>query len=112
MRNFITPEEIEQYRQLREEGLTVRQAAAIIGRAHSALHKFDLHRKSRSKAPELELAITMPIEEALSEALALQADEAFATATRVEEIPTLRSKIRRLVSTVLKIIGASNRRSA
>ena len=112
MRNFVTESEVTAFGLLLDQGLTVRQAAEIMGRSKSALHKRYLDRKTRNAMPNLEEAITKPIDKALAKLFKPETDSTTAEANKVAEIPTLKELIRRFVEGVIKTINKLKSKAA
>lgn len=109
----VTADEILRYCELREAGLTVRQAAEQVGRSRTGLHRYDPYRQAKPRAPKLEDAIAVPIEEALDEAITGAGDQPALTASQIIDLhPTLRDRIRNLANLVAKLIGRVTGRTA
>lgn len=112
MRNYITESEVAAFGLFLEQGLTVRQAAEVVGRSKSALHKRYLSSKTRNAMPNLEVAITKPINEALAELFEPEAESTTIAVNKVAEIPTLKELIRRFVEGVIKTINKLKSKAA
>lgn len=101
----VTPLEIIRYRELRQMGYSVRQAAAKVGRPRTTLHRYDPFYEPKGKAPKLEEAILEPIEEAIQDALPEDPmDRQFTPQQIVDLHPMLRDRVRGLANLVNKLI--------
>lgn len=92
--------EILKYRELREIGYPVREAARMLGRAPSSLFEHDHLRRPRAQAPDLETAIALHIESALVEGLLTQDKSSV-----LDAHPIIKSRIRSLCNAIMRIIS-------
>ena len=109
----VTQLEIIKYRELRQSGSSVRDAAAKVGRPRSTMHRYDPFYEPKGKAPDLEDGILAPIEEAIQDALPKDPKDSQFTASQIVDLhPKLRERVRGLANLVNKLIDRLRGRSA